>query len=81
MFRLSAPCALFAGAMLFAGSVLAQQRLPTIAPEQYTAEQKKITGGTGTLARINGMARTSTYANPRAGVNETQIDIEYWLPR
>jgi hypothetical protein len=40
-----------------------------------------ITGGTGTLARINGMARTSTSANPKAGVNETQVDIEYWLPQ
>ena len=27
--------------MLFACPVLAQQRLPTIAPEHYTAEQKK----------------------------------------
>ena len=40
-----------------------------------------ITGGTGKLARINGMARTSTSANPNAGVNETQVDIEYWLPQ
>ena len=39
-----------------------------------------ITGGTGKLARINGMARTTTSANPQAGVNETQVDIEYWLP-
>lgn len=41
MFRLSAPGVLFAGTMLFVCPVLAQQRLPTIAPEQYTAEQKK----------------------------------------
>jgi hypothetical protein len=40
-----------------------------------------ITGGSGKLARINGMARTSTSANPNAGVNETQVDIEYWLPQ
>ena len=40
-----------------------------------------ITGGSGKLARINGMARTSTSANPEAGVNETQVDIEYWLPQ
>jgi len=40
-----------------------------------------ITGGTGKLAKINGMARTSTSANPEAGVNETQVDIEYWLPQ
>ena len=41
MFRLFAPCVLFAGAMLVAGPVLAEQRLPTIAPEQYTADQRK----------------------------------------
>src|SRR6266851_4371351 len=40
-----------------------------------------ITGGTGKLARINGMARTSTTANPTTGLNETQVDIEYWLPQ
>jgi len=40
-----------------------------------------ITGGTGKLSRINGMARTSTSANPTAGVNEIQVDIEYWLPQ
>jgi 4-carboxymuconolactone decarboxylase len=41
MFRLNVPLLVFAGIMLVAGPVLAQQRLPTIAPEQYTAEQKK----------------------------------------
>jgi hypothetical protein len=41
-----------------------------------------ITGGTGKLARINGMARTSTSANPKTGMNEQiQVDIEYWLPQ
>jgi hypothetical protein len=40
-----------------------------------------ITGGTGKLARINGMARTSTSTNPQGGANETQVDIEYWLPQ
>jgi hypothetical protein len=39
-----------------------------------------ITGGTGTLAKINGMARISGTANPHAGTNEIQVDIEYWLP-
>ena len=39
-----------------------------------------ITGGTGKLSRINGMARTSTTANPKTGLNETHVDIEYWLP-
>ena len=41
MFRLKIPLPVLAGIMLVAGPVLAQQRLPTIAPEQYTAEQKK----------------------------------------
>jgi hypothetical protein len=41
VFRLSTPCVVFAGTLLVAGPALAQQRLPMIAPEQYTAEQKK----------------------------------------
>ena len=41
MFRFDVPCVVFAGIMLVAAPVLAQQRLPTIPPEQYTAEQKK----------------------------------------
>jgi hypothetical protein len=40
-----------------------------------------ITGGTGKLARINGMARAITLANPQTGMNETQIEIDYWLPQ
>ena len=40
-----------------------------------------ITGGTGKLARINGMARTLTSANPASGINEIQVEIEYWLPK
>ena len=40
-----------------------------------------ITGGTGKLARINGMARTITLANPQTGMNETQIEVDYWLPQ
>jgi len=40
-----------------------------------------ITGGTGKLARINGMARTLTSANPAMGMNEIQVEIEYWLPQ
>ena len=38
MFRLKIPRPVFAAIMLVAGPVLAQQRLPTIFPEQYTAE-------------------------------------------
>src|SRR5258705_3111913 len=41
VFRLSTPCVLVAGTLLVAGPAFAQQRLPTIAPEQYSAEQKK----------------------------------------
>src|SRR6478736_422330 len=41
MFRLNATLVVFAGVMLTAGPASAQQRLPTIAPEQYSAEQKK----------------------------------------
>ena len=41
MFRLSALCIFFVVSVLTAGPVAAQQRLPTIAPEQYTADQKK----------------------------------------
>ena len=39
-----------------------------------------ITGGTGKLSKINGMARSSTKANPKTGLNETHVEIEYWLP-
>jgi 4-carboxymuconolactone decarboxylase len=41
MFRLSAHCPFFVVSVLTVGPVAAQQRLPTIAPEQYTADQKK----------------------------------------
>jgi hypothetical protein len=40
-----------------------------------------ITGGTGKLARINGMSRMVTLANPQTGTNETRVEIEYWLPQ
>jgi hypothetical protein len=41
-----------------------------------------ITGGTGALARINGMARTTALADPQSGMNEAQIiEIDYWLPQ
>jgi hypothetical protein len=40
-----------------------------------------IIGGTGKLDRINGMARMITLANPQTGMNETQIEIDYWLPQ
>ena len=40
-----------------------------------------IIGGTGKLSSINGMARTTTSANPKTGLNETHVEISYWLPR
>jgi 4-carboxymuconolactone decarboxylase len=41
MARLAAVFIMLVATVLGAGSVSAQQRLPTISPEQYTAEQKK----------------------------------------
>jgi 4-carboxymuconolactone decarboxylase len=41
LLRRAAAVVMFAGIVLGAGSVPAQQRLPTIPPDQYTAEQKK----------------------------------------
>ncbi len=41
MFRSAAAFIVFVSAVLAAGSVLAQQRLPTIPPDQYTADQKR----------------------------------------
>jgi hypothetical protein len=36
-----------------------------------------ITGGTGKLAGIQGIVRTTGTAEPKAGINETQVEIEY----
>jgi 4-carboxymuconolactone decarboxylase len=41
MFRLAAAFIALVGAMLVASLALAQQRLPTIPPDQYTTDQKK----------------------------------------
>ncbi|MFL6817340.1 MAG: carboxymuconolactone decarboxylase family protein [Bradyrhizobium sp.] len=41
MFRFTPVLAVLVGSMLTSGPAFAQQRLPTIPPEQYTAEQKK----------------------------------------
>jgi 4-carboxymuconolactone decarboxylase len=41
MFRFTVPLALFLGLLIVVSPVRAQQRLPTIPPEQYTAEQKR----------------------------------------
>jgi hypothetical protein len=36
---------------------------------------------TAKLAGIQGISRTVTSADPKAGVNETQVEIEYWLAK
>lgn len=38
-----------------------------------------ITGGTGKLAGIQGLVRSTGSAEPKAGVNETQTEIDYWF--
>jgi len=39
-----------------------------------------IVGGRGKLTAIQGMARTVTSTDPKVGVDETQVEIEYFLP-
>jgi hypothetical protein len=38
-----------------------------------------ITGGTGLLAKMHGIIRTSGTAEPKAGLNDNSNDIEYWI--
>ncbi len=40
-----------------------------------------ISGGTGRLAALQGFVRMSITADPTVGLNETQIELEYWLSR
>jgi hypothetical protein len=40
-----------------------------------------ITGGTGKLIGIQGVVRSSGTAEPKAGTNETQTDIDYWFEK
>jgi hypothetical protein len=40
-----------------------------------------ITGGTGKFTGIRGVTRSVTTADPKAGFNETQTDIEYWIEK
>jgi hypothetical protein len=40
-----------------------------------------ITGGTGKLAGIHGMVKSTGVADPKAGFVETQYDIEYWMDK
>jgi hypothetical protein len=38
-----------------------------------------ITGGTGKFSGIQGLVRTSTSSDPKAGFNEGQTEMEYWF--
>jgi hypothetical protein len=40
-----------------------------------------ITGGTGKLVGIRGISRSTGTSDPKAGFNETQADIEYWIEK
>jgi hypothetical protein len=40
-----------------------------------------ITGATGKLAGMQGVVRSMGSAEPKAGVNENQTDIEYWFAK
>jgi hypothetical protein len=46
-----------------------------------TAAAGLVEGGTGKLAGIQGTVRTRGTAEPKAGVNENQTDIEYWMAK
>jgi hypothetical protein len=46
-----------------------------------TTSAGTITGGTGKMAGIQGVIRTTGTAEPKAGVNENQTDIEYWFQK
>jgi hypothetical protein len=40
-----------------------------------------ITGGTGKFANIRGVIRSANTADPKAGFNENQTEIEYWMEK
>lgn len=40
-----------------------------------------ITGGTGKLAGLQGTIRTTGSAEPKAGINENQTEIDYWIEK
>jgi hypothetical protein len=41
----------------------------------------QITGGTGQFSRIRGVVRSANTADPKAGFNENQSEIEYWIEK
>jgi hypothetical protein len=40
-----------------------------------------VTGATGKLAGMQGLVRSTGSAEPKAGVNETQTEIDYWFEK
>lgn len=56
------------------GTVLAHNAGPG---KQTNVTVAYITGGTGKLAGVQGIVQTTGRAEPKAGVNETQVEIEY----
>jgi hypothetical protein len=46
-----------------------------------TACTAQITGGTGKLANMRGVLRSTNVSNPKAGFNENQTEIEYYLEK
>ena len=40
-----------------------------------------ITGGTGKLTGIQGVMRSNGASDPKAGFNETQYELEYWIEK
>jgi hypothetical protein len=53
----------------------------TGAGKATTVSVGPITGGTGKLAGIRGMIRSTGMAEPQAGINENQTEIEYSLAK
>jgi hypothetical protein len=51
------------------------------AGKRVTTSVGTITGGTGKFAGIQGMTRGSGTSDPKAGVNEAQVEIEYWFAK
>ena len=51
------------------------------AGKRSTISVGTITGGTGKLVGIKGTARSSGTSDPKAGFNENQAEIEYWLEK
>ena len=67
------------GDKIFTRAALVAQSLG--AGKITTTSAGTITSGTGKLAGIQGIIRTTGTAEPKAGVNDNQTDIEYWFQK